>query len=614
MKPVEVYVAAAGNEFMSDLADWLVEAAARTGRDAKLVTDRLPADPAVTNLVVAPHEFFPLHGGGDRDLIEAAAVSVPVCTEQPGTQWFYIQLSYCRPAAAVLDINVNGVDALRRHGVAAERLPLGGVPSMVGQPAERDVDVLFLGGDTARRRATLAALAPLLWVRRSELRLFRFTEPVHGGVPGLVFGADKYALLARSRILVNIHRDDSEPGYFEWARIVEAMANGTTVVSEPSVGYQPLQPGLHFVATDDIAGTVAELLDDHERCTAIGKAAAAAVLDEFPLHRRLAPVLDRLDDLDVAHRSPRRRWAVRRTVPMRTAKPPLLPVMRPAETLRGRFFHALLAEQRLQRDIDAVRCELTYGTPSHDLEFVTPAFGPARPDVSVVVTLFNYADLVTEALESVVASTGIDAELIVVDDHSTDGGRDVVLRFIEQRPDVPVLLIGRECNGGLSAARNVGIERSRAAKVMILDADNGVYPTCLRRLFDTLDEHPDASFAYSTLEAFGAEPGLRSHLPWHVPWLCAANYLDAQAMIRREVLQRHGGYRDDDETIYGCEDWDLWLRLAAAGEHGIHVPEMLGRYRTQRISMIATSNLAERAIHAHLAHRYPSLPWPANLD
>ena len=107
---------------------------------------------------------------------------------------------------------------------------------------------------------------------------------------------------------------------------------------------------------------------------------------------------------------------------------------------------------------------------------------------------------------------------------------------MDDHPDVPMLLLGRENNCGLPQARNLGIARARAAKVMILDADNAVYPTCLRRLADALDADPDASFAYATLEAFGAEPGLRSHLPWHVPWLCAANYLDAQAMIRRDVL------------------------------------------------------------------------------
>ena len=74
------------------------------------------------------------------------------------------------------------------------------------------------------------------------------------------------------------------------------------------------------------------------------------------------------------------------------------------------------------------------------------------PDVSVVVTLFNYAGVVSEALDSVVASTDISIEIIVVDDHSTDDGRDVVQRFMDAHQDVPILLLGRETNGGLPQA------------------------------------------------------------------------------------------------------------------------------------------------------------------
>jgi GT2 family glycosyltransferase len=610
MKPVEVYVAPTGNAFMTDIAAWLVEAATLAGRRARLVTDRLPNDPATTNLVVAPHEFFLLHGGSDAEINAAAAVSVPICTEQPGTQWFMLEVGFCRPAPVVFDINTNGLKALRRVGIDAHHFPLGGVPCMVADPVERDLDVLFLGGDTARRRAALATLAPVLWDRHSELRLFRFTEPVHGGIPGLVFGADKYRLLARARILVNVHRDDERPRYFEWARIVEAMANGTTVVTEPSTGFEPLRPGVHFLETDDIAAGVAELLDDRERCAAIGKAGATAVLDEHPMSRLITPVLERLDGLDVTPRSARRRRAVRRNRPLRAPKPPLLPPLRPADAFRQRVFEAIGAERRLQRSIEALRSELRYGTDSHTLEFTTPAYAAASapPAVSVVVTLHNYAGVVIEALDSVVASIDVDVEIVVVDDHSTDSGRDVVRGFMGAHGDVPVLLLGRESNGGLPVARNQGVARARAAKVMILDADNALYPTCLHRLAAALDEHPVASFAYATLEAFGVEPGLRSHLPWHVPWLCAANYLDAQAMIRRDVLERHGGYRDD-EQMWGWEDWDLWLRLAVAGEHGVHVPEMLGRYRTQAASMIAMSNLAAERMHAYLAARYPTLPW-----
>ena len=121
---------------------------------------------------------------------------------------------------------------------------------------------------------------------------------------------------------------------------------------------------------------------------------------------------------------------------------------------------------------------------------------------------------------------------------------------------------------------------------------------------------PTAAFAYATLEAFGAYPGLRSELGWSPRWLCEANYIDAQAMVRADAFRRHGGYLIDDRWDYGWEDWDLWLRMAAAGEHGVHVREMLGRYRTQVQSMISVTTLASDLLRRETIDRYPSLPWP----
>jgi GT2 family glycosyltransferase len=132
----------------------------------------------------------------------------------------------------------------------------------------------------------------------------------------------------------------------------------------------------------------------------------------------------------------------------------------------------------------------------------------------------------------------------------------------------------------------------------------------LQRLSAALDGDPTAAFAYATLEAFGAEPGMRSELAWFPRWLCEANYIDAQAMIRRSTFERHGGYRDPSDLAYGWEDWELWLRLAAAGEHAVHVPQMLGRYRTQPASMVSITNLAAGEMRASLVARYPGLPWP----
>jgi glycosyltransferase involved in cell wall biosynthesis len=226
------------------------------------------------------------------------------------------------------------------------------------------------------------------------------------------------------------------------------------------------------------------------------------------------------------------------------------------------------------------------------------------------VTLFDYAHMVTETLDSLVGSTDVDLEIVVMDDHSRDDGRNVVREFMDAHQDVAMLLLGRDANRGLPAARNLGFEHARADRVMVMDADNLVYPTCLRRLSDALDSEADAAFAYATLETFGDRVGLASAMGWHVPWLCERNYIDAQAMLRRATWQRCGGYREGDDLVFGWEDWDFWLRIAEAGEHGVHVPQMLGRYRTQAASMISVTNLAAPAMLEHLRGLHPTLPWP----
>lgn len=624
LRPVAVFAAATGNAFMTDIASWIVEAAAATGRTSRLVTDALPDDPGTVNFVLAPHEFFLLADQEPVDVQRATEISVPICTEQPGTPWFALAAQYVRTAPLVLDINESGATGLRRLGIPARRLALGGGPGMVGSagPTGRDIDVLFLGGDTERRRAQLSRLGPVLAEHRSDLRLFRFSTPIHAGVPGVVFGADKYDLLARARILVNIHRDDRSPGYFEWARMVEAMANGVAVVTEPSTGHDPLVAGTHFVEADDVPGAVRALLDDPDRIDDVATAARDLVLGDLALAATLGPLLDELDGAVPARAiGTGGAKSVRSTEPtLRRRQPPVIdrplaPVFRPFEDYRARLHRAWLREQDVQRSIEALRCELRHGAPDVVLEFPNDGYRARRasdanpPDVSVVVTVFDYAAVVTETLDSLAASRNVSLEIVVVDDHSRDASRHVVRAWADAHADVPVLVLGRETNGGLSAARNLGVEHTRAAKVMMMDADNTVYPRCLRRLSDELDAHPDASFAYATLEAFGPNPGLRSQLPWYVPWLCEENYIDAQAMVRRDVLDRHGGYRTDDDVRTGWEDWDLWLRLAAAGEYGTHVAEMLGRYRTQHTSMVSMTNMAADLIRAELTHRYPTLAW-----
>jgi hypothetical protein len=678
---VNVFVAARGNAFMTDIATGIVDAARELGRDARLVTDRLPQPDGSINLVVAPHEFFllppaasgqhsdaaphgvvsdavphgvvsdaALHGVvSDADVVAAGACSIPVCTEQPGTPWFYMSLGFAQFSPLLVDINAAGTAALGALGYQVERLRLGATRTMSraqrphaargpgaethrpaapragaiprGLEPERDIDVLFLGGLTDARAAALAHLAPVLWNRHSDLRLFRFTRPVTGEEPGLVFGDAKLDLLRRAKVLVNVHRDEGSDGYFEWARMVEAMATGCVVVTEPSTDHEPLVAGTHFVAAplDGLADALVDVLDDDERRSAIAIAAHDAVTGAGSLASQLAPVLAAAEralfpasgDHPVARRPTPHRPT--RVPIQRVHRGPLLPEFRPFAALRTRLYHAIHGEIEHRREIGRLRCTLRHGSPDHVDRHATPAWDStdAPPRLSVIVTLHDYADVVTETLDSVVAAIGArdDAEIVVVDDASTDHGRHVVVEFMATHAATPMLLLGADANRGLPAARNLAVEASRGAYVMVMDADNLLYPTCLIRLEAALDADPQAAFAYATLEAFGAEPGLRSALGWYVPWLTDGNYIDAQAMVRRSTFARHGGYRTGDPLVYGWEDWELWLRLAAAGEYGVHVPEMLGRYRTQSTSMISVSNLAADAMHDHLRSLYPDLPW-----
>ena len=621
---MQVFVAARGNAFMRDIAGWLVEAALATGRDAHLVTDHLPANDGSINLVVAPHEFFPLFDAPLQQRHEAAAVSIGVATEQPGTPWFDTSLEWCRFGRRALDINLLGVDALRAAGVTVQHLPLGAVESMTAVPAglERTHDVVFLGGLDPRRAAVLAGLAPTLWRYATELRLFRFDRPIRPQTPGVVFGNDKYRLLAQSRLLLNVHRErpghGHAPAYFEWARMVEAMANGCVVVTEPSEGYAPLVAGEHFVEapTDQLGATIEQLLGQPERIVRIADAARAMVNGPLALSTTLEPILASLEH-DVLPQlrtrpAPKAQRAIRRPtgtprqrLVTRTAFRPYLPMQREAKRLA-------LADTDALRRLDALRCLLQHGTPQHIAESCTPAYVAALPVVTVVVPLYNQATTVGATLDSIVASTGVPFEVIVVEDHATDASRTTVEQYLRTHPEVPMLLLAKAANEGLSAARNTGFGRARGEFVLPVDADNQVYPTCLSRLTDALVAQPTAAAAYATLEDFGDAPGLRSALAWDVERLCEANYIDAQALWRLSSWERLGGFDADvDRTIGGWEDWDLWLRLAASGGQAISVPQILGRYRVQQHSMVALTNLALDDAVAAMRTRHPALPWPS---
>jgi glycosyltransferase involved in cell wall biosynthesis len=261
----------------------------------------------------------------------------------------------------------------------------------------------------------------------------------------------------------------------------------------------------------------------------------------------------------------------------------------------------------LLQQVEALQSRLTYGTPDHREASQTDSWPGFCPDVSVIVTSYNYQNLILEAMASVISSTGVAAELIVVDDHSQDHSVQVVQDLMDSTPWFPIKLLAKSANSGVSVARNAAVAETRADRVFVLDADNFIYPTTLQKLSAALDRSPEAAFSYGIIGT--DEPNtLMSHLPWDLRRLTESNYIDAMAMIRRQVWDEAGGY-DCLFGVRGWEDYEFWLRLAAQGAHAEFVPEFVGHYRVHGASRQQTVNLNTFPLMEELRNRYPLLPW-----
>jgi glycosyltransferase involved in cell wall biosynthesis len=209
------------------------------------------------------------------------------------------------------------------------------------------------------------------------------------------------------------------------------------------------------------------------------------------------------------------------------------------------------------------------------------------PAVSVVVPLYQSRDYVAAALDSVLAQTFTDLEVIIVDDGSTDGGGEIVEEYSAREARVRYV---RRQNAGPAAARNTGIASARAATIAFLDSDDMWLPEKLARQLpllhantlvysDALVLRDDGQFDEEHIGARFEPDYAFGYLLRHAP---TAPLLTT--LVPRELLIAHGCF---EESLVGPEDYDLWLRLAAAGVRFEHVSEALAIYRVRRDGLSA---------------------------
>lgn len=181
--------------------------------------------------------------------------------------------------------------------------------------------------------------------------------------------------------------------------------------------------------------------------------------------------------------------------------------------------------------------------------------------VSVVIPSYNSGRFVTEAVDSVLAQRRPAAEVLVVDDGSTDDTRQRLAGY-----GAPVRYLYQE-NQGVSAARNLGVRAASGDLIAFLDADDVWHRRKLEEQLAVLGRRPDIALLGSDTFAWPAgqtpivdeEPGGAVET---VPWrrLAVKNYFTTSSIVvRRSALERAGPF---DPKLQGPEDYDLWLRVA----------------------------------------------------
>lgn len=230
--------------------------------------------------------------------------------------------------------------------------------------------------------------------------------------------------------------------------------------------------------------------------------------------------------------------------------------------------------------------------------------------VSVIIPAHDAEAFIRESVDSALAQTHRDVEVIVVDDASTDETPRILGEY---GPRIKVL---HQHNGSAAASRNAGAKIATGDWLALLDADDVWEPDKLARQL----AHSHATFSYTNRTNIGSRgdvPELQSDVTTthdgdvFMPLLLEGNFMtNSSVMMRRHVFERLGGF---STKLKNAEDWDLWLRIAE--HHRVsYCPEPLIRYRfhgggksnNHRAMAIARRNVVARALSTQ---RGQTLSW-----
>ncbi len=210
------------------------------------------------------------------------------------------------------------------------------------------------------------------------------------------------------------------------------------------------------------------------------------------------------------------------------------------------------------------------------------------PKVSVIIPCHNQGRYIDETVNSVLAQTYDDFEIVIVNDGSTDDFTNDLLQDYRQ----PKTRVIHTDNQGVSAARNTAIRAATGTYILPLDGDDLIGKEYLQKGVEILDGNGNIGIVTCLIKFFGAMNYRPELQPFSVEAMLVKNDLPCSSLFRRDDWERVGGFNNN--MTVGWEDWDFWLSLLEL-EVGVHrIPEVLFYYRIRPGSRERTMTREQR--------------------
>lgn len=213
----------------------------------------------------------------------------------------------------------------------------------------------------------------------------------------------------------------------------------------------------------------------------------------------------------------------------------------------------------------------------------------SRDKISIIIPVYNAQNTVIPAISSIITQTYENIELIVVDDCSTDSSYDLLIGSFSE--DKRLRILRNERNLGVADTLNKALRHATGEFIARMDADDFSLPERLEKQWKYLKQHPSTGVLGTSIEFFGARQGKRI-MPQE-PEDNRVNLLFNSSLCHPTVMIRSCAMEPYDKSYEGCEDYELWWRLARKTEIA-NLREILLRYRIHPHQVTQRSNEAVR--------------------